>query len=119
MKVFEKPVEVGVRRFCNTQEELDFWTERFRFLSGDGGELPEYERMRDEMVKAILMCNDLLANFRAPLVEYPEGDKKLALAMYEAKRFVDSEDLARFIFDAILSGELQFRVSETALALHD
>jgi len=112
MKLLDKPVEVGIRKVCMTQEDVDFWTERFRFLGGGGTELPEYDAMKDAMVKATVRYREIMMNPEGYLSSLlipggvDEEGRELALEIYDAQRFVTKRELARFIHSAVVRGDI-------------
>jgi hypothetical protein len=112
VKTLDKPVEVGIRKLCTTQEEVDFWTERFNFSGGEDTDLPEYDRMKDAMVQATVRYREIIMDPQGYLdsLKIPGGvdeeERQLAVAIHYAKKFVGSYDIARYILDGIESGRL-------------
>lgn len=112
MNLLDKPVEVGIRKVCATQEDVDFWTERFRFLNGGGTDLPEYNAMREAMVQATVRYREIMMDHEGFLrsLRIPGGvdeeDYDLALKIYDAQRLVSKKELANFLNRAIVSGDI-------------
>jgi len=106
------PLQVGVQILVRSQEEADWYAERFSFLVR-GEELPEYTKMRDHLGSVMAKYRDLLAvprtnymslDFSDPAID--QGDLKLSRAIYEAQSFVTPERLSQIIMNLIETGDI-------------